>query len=303
MHENLLLSARALSLFLLDWSIAFACGLLLSSHWLRQCCAQTPSGQQQPPLRVPRMRWTAILLVGALFFLLYFETATMIDQLNLVTVLRSIPEIASTHTGSVISWMLLTAVVLLAGDYPVLHRGPPRAARALTAILIAVMLSIHAALGHAADDGAFSRAEILQFVHLASMAIWAGGVLTSGMFIVPKLAALATPMQDGYLSALSRSSMFSATVALASGVVKGLTGLDGHLASLRSDWGYILLLKLFFVCIALALGLMHRRWIHNKSVRSADRHRTLQMTLRVEGASLTIVILLSAFLANVESPS
>ncbi len=77
--------------------------------------------------------------------------------------------------------------------------------------------AFHSATGHAAVGGDFSRAELLQFLHLSGMALWTGGVIVSGFFVVPRLVASGGRADGAYLQSLSRVSTYAVAVVLLSG--------------------------------------------------------------------------------------
>jgi len=173
---------------------------------------------------------------------------------------------------------------------------------AVFAVLVALLLLFHSATGHASVEGDFTRAELLQLLHLSGMALWTGGVIVSGLFVAPRLAASGQRVDQPYLQALSRVSTYAVAAVLLSGAWKGWTGLNHQLGGLvHTGWGRILLAKLLFVTGALALGWLHRRWIRQREGGwTQGQTRTLVTTLRVEAVCLTLVIVLSAWLASVD---
>jgi copper resistance protein D len=287
------ISILATALF--DWSLALATGSLLAAHWLRP---RTAAGERGPGL--PSTRPAAILMVLALCVQFYLLVATMTGQAAPADVLSSAPLVATTHAGKVAIATLGAALLLLLTNLLKPLRTP-----AVLSLTVAAILVLHSATGHAAVEGDFSRAELLQLLHLSGMAFWTGGVIVSGLFILPQFLpdrASIDKAGQPFLQSLSRTSTYAVAVVLLTGAWKGWTGLDRHLSGLlHTGWGRILLLKLAFVAIALALGALHRRWIHQHDrAWTLQQSRTLQTTLRVEAACLTLVIVLSAWLASVD---
>jgi putative copper resistance protein D len=274
---------------LFDWSLALATGSLLAAHWLRR----------SPAVRMPKIRPAAMLMVIALAVQFYLLVAMMTGQAGFGEVLRAAPLVATTHAGAVALCTLGVAVLLLLADLLKPLRRP-----AVLAVLVTVILLFHSATGHAAVQGDFTLAELLQLLHLSGMALWTGGVIVSGFFLWPRLVASGQRVSAGYLQALSRVSAYAVAVVLLSGAVKGWTGLDHHLSGLlHSGWGRILLGKLVLVAVALVLGWLHRRWIRQpERAWTPNQIKTLVTTLRVEAATLTLVIVLSAWLASVDPP-
>ncbi|HWZ52124.1 MAG TPA: CopD family protein [Granulicella sp.] len=294
------ISVLATALF--DWSLALATGSLLAAHWLHP---RPAAGEPCPRVPLLSTRPAAILMVLALCSQFYLLVATMTGQAAPADVLSAAPLVATTHAGRVaLTTLGVALLLLLANLLKPLQTSP------VPALLVALILTLHSATGHAAVEGDFSRAELLQLLHLSGMALWTGGVIVSGLFVVPRLlrgqlpssAASRPPVDKAYLQALSIVSTYAVAVVLLTGAYKGWTGLDRHLSGLlHTGWGRILLLKLAFVAIALGLGALHRRWIHQHDrAWTPQQTKTLLTTLRVEAASLMLVIVLSAWLASVD---
>ena len=291
---------------LFDWSVALATGSLLAAHWLRSAGPASPSAA----IRVPRMRSAALLMLLALAAQFYLLVAMMTGQAGFADVLNAAPLVATTHAGRVTLATLGVALVLLVADLVKALRAP-----AVFASLVVLILLLHSATGHAASDGDFTLAELLQFLHLAGIALWTGGVIVSGLFLVPKLlpepsSGSALPLDPllvpllakAYLRALSRVSTGAVALVLLTGAYKGWTGLDHQLSGLLySGWGRILLSKLGLVAVALALGALHRCWVRQpERAWTPQQTRTLAITLRLEAVALTLVLLLSAWLGSVD---
>jgi putative copper resistance protein D len=289
MNDSLEMGMSVLATALFDWSLALVSGALLAGYWLR--------GRAALAGHIPRVRSAAILMGIALLAQFYLMVAMMTGQAGFAEVLHAAPLVATTHAGGVALCSLAVVVLLLVADLVkwLRHTG-------VFAGLVALLLLFHAATGHAAVEGDFTGAELLQLLHLSGMALWTGGVIVSGLFVVPRLAAAGERVDEGYLQALSRVSTYAVGVVLLSGGWKGWTGLNHQLGGLvHTGWGRILLAKLLFVTGSLALGALHRRWIRRCGGGwTQQQARTLGTTLRVEAVCLTVVIVLSAWLASVD---
>jgi putative copper resistance protein D len=289
MNDSLKLGISVLATALFDWSLALATGVLLAGYWLRRLPALAA--------QIPRIGSAASLMVIALVAQFYLMVAMMTGEAGFAEVLRAAPLVATTHAGKVALATLAVAVLLLVADLlKALRRS------IVFAVLVALLLVFHSATGHAAVEGDFTVAELLQLLHLSGMALWTGGVIASGLFVLPRLAAAGERVDEGYLHSLSRVSTYAVATVLLSGAWKGWTGLDHQLGGLvHTGWGRILLAKLLFVAGALVLGALHRRWIHRREhAWTPQQTRTLATTLPVEAVCLTLVLALSAWLGSVD---
>jgi copper resistance protein D len=292
MMQNLLQCASVLSLAAIDLSLALAWGLAITGLWLRR-----PRGVQSA-----EMRAVAAALAAALLVRFYLLSALMIQDARPAAVFGAAAEVAATHAGAVTLWALLAACVLACASWAPRQNSTVRA-RLLVA-LVATILVLHSAMGHSADNGNFTRDEFWQLVHLTGMATWSGVVMTAGFFVAPRMFAAASRVEPSYLRALSRASTWSVIAVALSGILRAWTGLDGHIALMaQTAWGRILTVKLFFVCVALALGYLHRRWIHKRREEwTPEECGKLVTTLRIEAICLAIVLMLSAWLGSVDLP-
>jgi len=301
MTNYLLLAGQVLCLSLIDGALASLCGLLVAGNWIGRGRASA-----EAPARafafVPALRWSALILVLALCVQFCLLTMAMAGVSAPDAILQSMPDVAASHAGRVTLAMLSLSVLLAASCFR--HRGVSAIGQtAVCAALLAGLFFFHAALGHAGSDGDFTRAELLQFLHLTGMAVWAGSVSVSALGVLPKLGTASTGEFIASLRRLSTTSAWSASTAILTGALKGWIAINARLANLtQPGWSRILLVKLLFVCIALALGLSHRLRIHDPRAWNAFEKRTLARTLRVEAGCLALVILLSAWLSSSEPP-
>ena len=299
MMDNLLLGGQVLCLSLVDCTLASLCGLLLASFWMGRSGAAANTFTFRSS-----SRWPALVLLLALSGQFWLLTMVMNGQSAPGAVLQSMPDVASTHAGRVIVWMLSLSVLLVAVTLRRLRGVATIAQNSASAALIAAILFFHAGLGHAAANGDFTRTELLQFLHLMTMALWAGGVFVSAAVALPILHGASGTAYATYLRRLSNTSAIAASTAILVGALKGWIAIDAKLGNLgQPGWSRILLAKSFFLCIALALGFFHRRKIHDRECQwSAIEKKTLVRTLRVEAFCLALVIFLSAWLSNAEPP-
>ena len=301
--DNLLLGGQVLCLSFVDCTLASLSGLLLAGLWIERSRASAGIATTAPAFH-PSLRWPALILFAALGAQFWLLTRSMTDQSAPGAILQSMPAVASTHAGSVTVGMLSLSALLAATVLFHLRGIAARAQNPVCAVLLAGIFFFHAALGHAASDGDFTRAELLQFLHLGSMAVWAGGVFVSAFLALPLFEDAPTRIYTTYLRRLSNTSAGAASTAILTGALKGWIAIGAKLGNLaQPGWSRILLAKLSLVCIALGLGFVHRRKVHNgERAWSAGEKKTLLRTLRVEALCLALVILLSAWLSSVEPP-
>jgi putative copper resistance protein D len=303
MTENLLLLGQVLCLSLIDFALALLCGLLLAAFWSRGNDEAKRSATSRPASGWP-LRWPAVTLLFALCADFWLLTMSMSGQLTPGSILHSMPDVAGTHAGKVALWMLILSVLLVAATLTVPVGASTRVQTFACEAILAAIVFFHSGVGHAAGDGDFTRAELLQFVHLAAMALWTGGVFVSACFALPALDDASASDYANYLRRLSNTSAWCVLAVIVTGALKGWNAIGARLGNLaQPGWSRILLAKLFFVSIALGFGSLHRRKVHNRECQwSAREKRSLVRTLRVEAVGLVFVMLLSAWLSNLDPP-
>jgi len=293
--DNFLFLPRALAAAVSDITFAASFGLVIVRLWLQSDNEERLHGHLQRGLEL----CVAAMLL-ALAAQTYLLTATMIGSSGFAAVRGQFADVMTgTHAGRVLLSNCCVTLALL-GLLLVRHRWSSRTKIwTLLAVLI-ILAAIRAVTGHPASDGDFRLPEFVQFFHLISIAIWAGGIIAAGFFVLP---ALLRAQQNGvivaFLLTLSKAVTIALLVVVLSGIYNSYHGLDGSVAPLlRTQWGVLLDLKAFLVCIAVAMGASNRRMLRRGRALSALQISRLTMVLRVEGMVMVLILLVSALLAN-----
>jgi len=277
-----------------DVAYALSAGALLNRLWL---------GGNSDPVGDRRLRhWllacSALMLV-AIPAQLMLLAASMTGDLSWRVAWTSLPDVMTTHAGHAIAMSLCFVPFLLA-----LALLPPalrhRAGTWTGIALILGLTAYRATLGHAASDGDFTVRELGQFLHLSSIAVWAGGVVIAGLVVVPDLAAKSNHQEAIQFSRrLSRSVTVALIVVALSGTYNAWRGMGGSFTVLpRTGWGRVLMVKVIIVLLALSCGSRVRLLVWKKHTSDTGRIGVVRRWLRVEAVLMIAVLVLSAWLAN-----
>lgn len=293
--DNFLFLPRALAAALSDIAFAASFGLVIVSLWLQSDNEERLHGRLQRGLIV----CTAATLL-ALAAQTYLLTATMVGSSGFAAVCgQFVAVMTGTHAGCVFlcnCCLTLALLILL-----VLQRGWKTRANTWTLLAVLITLAaIRAATGHPASGGDFTLPEFVQFFHLISIATWAGGIIAAGFFVLPALLrSQKNEAIEEFLFTLSRTVTIALLAVVLSGIYNSYRGLDGSVAPLlRTQWGGLLDLKVFLVCIAVAMGASNRRILRRGRVLSSKQISRLSLVLRAEGVVMVLILLVSALLAN-----
>ncbi len=95
------------------------------------------------------------------------------------------------------------------------------------------------------------------WVHLIAVIIWMGGMLFEFLVLTPILSRSERPPQ-GIQRAVTQRFRTIRWISIITVVVTGVMNLlyEGGSARLESDWGGILMIKLFFVAVAIGLSIV-----------------------------------------------
>jgi putative copper export protein len=149
------------------------------------------------------------------------------------------------------------------------------------ALLVACVAAGIGGLGHAAADETWplvSRA--LDAVHVVCVSGWIGG-----LYLLARLDASETP--DGAWAAFSRAASVLAPLVLLTGVLTSLLRLNDATfpTALASAYGRLLLLKVAFALLVLALGAKHR-----KRILGGTMPRDASVRFELAVAALVLVV-------------
>ncbi len=159
-------------------------------------------------------------------------------------------------------WLIRPAMLIIAWAAWLMGRRPARqrATGFLILIAVAVIAFTRSATGHPADQGQWTAPEWVDFIHLMTASVWAGGLFAMTVAIFPFLPK--SGISSATRIALVGNLSSVATIALAGILVTGILSAYhyvGSFAALRdSAYGHILLVKLTLVAVAVGLGAANR---------------------------------------------
>jgi putative copper resistance protein D len=282
-----------------DCAYVLAVGVMLAGFWLDEI-------EMLPARSVFSAAYAGKWLIGlgtvialAQIMRLWFLAASMSGATLFRQNLALVPSIvSSTHQG--LLWKVqMGAVLAFLASSAAIARRRSRAMRFIGVVCLCVIAFVKAASGHAADNGDFTRQEMLQWMHILSTAAWAGGVIVSGLLVLPVLVrTAASEMVWRYLQTLSKVATYAVLAVFVSGIYTADREINGMFADLfTSTWGRILIGKVVIVLFALVLGaanrfLCLRRDLSMKNIMLSGR------LLRVEAIAILIVLCLSGWLGN-----
>jgi putative copper resistance protein D len=289
--DNFLYIPRSLTSSLFDLAFATTFGSLFALIWLP---SSTPARRLNLTLRLAPL--TLLLTLPVQLWLL---TATMLGSAAPSDIRPALHDVlTATHAGRILFPDFVCALLLFFASFS-RRRAAVRAALAVAFLLAA----FRAASGHAAANGDFTLAELVQFLHLASIAVWSGTILIAGFLVLHRLTALEEKTRFG--RRLSRTATVAIFFVAFSGIYNSWLGLGsphhvtGALQPLpHTQWGILLLVKSTLVLVALALG-AHNRFIlaRNPTLLAPDARR-FTLSMRIEACAMLAILAISGFLAN-----
>jgi copper resistance protein D len=287
-----------------DSGYAVLIGALLAAYWLNgsakfgESAGSGAAADWGAPLSRLRIA-CLVVLVAAHLVRPWFVASSMSGATQFRAVLALVPTIlTSTRQGGL--WYASSgALTMLAAAQ---FFGGGRAACAAVWMEIAALCALaatKAASSHASEEGDFSLAEISQFLHLLATSVWAGAIVVSGLWVVPRLAALeGASAVWSYGGRLSKTVTWALGVLVLSGLYVSWRDMHGAIAPLwTSRWGRILVSKAVFVGFAVLLGSLTRFRCLGR-LPSGTRASTMTRLLRSEAGVMLGILCLSGVLAN-----
>lgn len=176
----------------------------------------------------------------------------------------------------------------------------------LAAVATAFLIS---ATGHGGEDGLWSVANLMNWLHLISTSVWGGAVILYAFTVLPALRGGDLPQVAAVGTRLSTVATAALVIVLFSGLFNSWHQL-GRLADLWSTaYGRVLLFKLALVAVMMAIGALNRFRLvpqlaacrgETSQECSALSARFLQV-LRIDSA-VFISVLVSALVLGMQSP-
>ncbi len=275
-----------------DIAYAVLAGALLNRLWL------AGDGSCNRRLRISIGASSAALLLNLPFQLLLLS-ASMTGDSSWADAWHALPDVVGTHAGRVLVLSFCVAPCFLA------FSCFPSSLRKMTGVLIGIFLEASliaskALSGHAASNGDFTLREGIQFLHLSSIATWGGGILVAGLITLPHLASNAPPEETKkFGKRLSQTVTIALAVVILSGIYNSWKGLGGSSSLLpQTDWGRMLMLKVFFVLLALGHGARVRFLLRRHDPWTIDHTTMMRRWVRLEALLMFLVFVCSAWLAN-----
>lgn len=213
------------------------------------------------------------------------------------------------HAGVAILVLLLLAMVA----HLIFNR--PGAALAYAGSIAALVLLVAAArvtIGHAFEQGPFSIAVAVEWLHLLLMALWAGIVFVAAWVVLPCVRdseLVATKERAAYLTSMSDWAAVALVGILATGAYNAYRVLGSPRQLIEVGYGQVLTFKLCLVFIAIALGGFNK-FVGLPAALSfgesaAKAHRglgTVIAVLRIESIALLLVLMAAAVLTSSAPP-
>jgi putative copper resistance protein D len=293
--ENFLFLPRSVAAALFDAAFSGVSGLVVARLWLsRDSEEKLVVGLQRKALVC------ACVMLVALSAQAILSTATMIGSSDFAVIrLQFADVITGTHAGRALLCNGGIALLLLV-MVPFRRMWQSRIGTASLLAALATLAATRAATGHPAADGDFTLPELMQFVHLASIAIWSGGVIAAGFFVLPELLrAQQIEAMSKFTWRLSQTVTIALVLIVLTGVYNSYRGLGGSLTPLvGTQWGSLLDIKIVLVCVALSMGAFNRKILRASRSLSPVQARQVARIVRMEALVMLIILGVSAFLAN-----
>lgn len=297
--ENFLLLPRALATTLFDAGFAGACGALLASIWL----GAEAEGKLRRILQ-NILTACALAMLLTLPLQLWLLTAMMLGTSSFPEVrVQLMGVLTGTHAGKALlpDFAIVLMLFLLSLVHVLMRR---RIGIFLGFMLIGILTLLRSATGHAAADGDFTIREILQFLHLLSIAVWSGGVILAGLFVLPCL------LRFGHIESianfgrrLSRASTVAVSLVILSGIYNAWRGLDASMSPLlHSQWGGLLMLKNALVLCALGLGVTNHFQLKKQQSLPFIEAIRFATRMRIEAFVMLSILIVTGWLANSPPP-
>lgn len=196
-------------------------------------------------------------------------------------------------TAHLVRLGLLAAIVLLLRP---LLRGPTESGRAdqiLLMVLGGAALLTWPLAGHPAASPVAAVSVVVDAVHLASMAVWLGGLVMLFTFLLRRAEEREL---EAVLPVWSRWALLAVTALVLAGTVQALIEVGTPDALLSTRYGQLLIAKVALLAVVIAVAAYARRLIARRVAPGAPGR--LRRAVGVELAFTAVVLALSATLVQ-----
>jgi copper transport protein len=210
----------------------------------------------------------------------------------------SVADLPGTSLGNDAVWRLaplLIATALLVAAFRLSVRAR-RALLAATGVLAAMALLVEATLSHAATQ-ASAPAEIgLQWLHLAAVGLWLGGLIA----LLAELRGPATPAKGELARRFAALAGLGLGMVAVTGLLRSIVDIGTLDALVSTDFGRLVLLKVGLLAPIAALGALN----HFRNVPRANHELgPLRRSGSIELVLGALVLLVASLLVNVAPPT
>src|SRR5262249_54820530 len=243
-----------MAVFVQWWSLTAVAALLGAA--VLDVVVMPPTAPELAAVRGRLGRWiqlcAAMVLLASLATLMIRATTMAGGRAALA--FAALPVIVTrTHFGAIWCARLLAAVALLV--VAPLGQRPTRVASLIVALGIALTTSL---TGHAADAGAVTVRVVADWVHVASSAMWLGGLF--GLAAIVLLGAADWPghVVGGVAARFSRLAGVCLGVVVVTGIYNTWTQIPFVSALWMTTYGRALIAKIVVVVVVIAIGALNR---------------------------------------------
>jgi putative copper resistance protein D len=288
---------------LVNASFAWIAGVLASRYWLLEQAAawQRPAGKRLSSA----MSAGLIVCAAAVFLSLWTESSLMGEVAWLDAWPVCARMMATTHYGHAGVAALVLLGVTMAAHWLLDRADVGKVYVGSIAALLLLVAAARVAIGHAFEQGPFSVAVAVEWLHLLLMALWTGIVFVAGWLVLPHALANDAPPSGeraAYLASMSNWAAAALAAILASGAYNAYRVLGSPRDRVDVDYGNVLLFKLVLVLVAIALGGFNKLVGLPAAAASQAGLRKVIAVLRIESIALLLVLIAAAALTGSAPP-
>ena len=204
-------------------------------------------------------------------------------------------------------WLLLLAVA-----FRIIACGWSRLTAALLLIASLATMLLVSVTSHAGEDGLWSVINLVNWLHLVSISLWGGAVVTYALIVMSELRKQADPEQMAVTAErLSTLATAALVVVMLSGIFNSWQQMNTFSQLWSTDYGRVLVIKLVLVAIMMCIGALNRfHWVPKLAAScreaglqwGASSSRLLQV-LRVDSAVFLVILIVAVILGGQSPPA